>query len=85
MPISLTPKLEELVKEKIASGYYNNASEVVREAIRLMDRHDQINELKLQLLQDTVRIGAEDVEKGRLSKKSVTDIFNAESKDFQRR
>lgn len=85
MHISLTPKLEEIVKEKVAGGYYNNASEVVREAIRLMDRFDQVNELKLQLLQDAVRIGAEDVEKGRFSKKSVADIFDKELKTFQSR
>ena len=34
MNISLTPELEQAVKEKVASGLYNNASEVVREALR---------------------------------------------------
>ena len=34
MHISLTPELEQAVKAKVASGYYNNASEVVREALR---------------------------------------------------
>jgi antitoxin ParD1/3/4 len=34
MHISLTPELEEAVKSKVASGLYNNASEVVREALR---------------------------------------------------
>ena len=34
MHISLTPELEEVVKSKVASGLYNNASEVVREALR---------------------------------------------------
>jgi Arc/MetJ-type ribon-helix-helix transcriptional regulator len=32
MHISLTPKLENAVKRKVASGLYNNASEVIREA-----------------------------------------------------
>jgi putative addiction module CopG family antidote len=36
MNVSLTPKLEEFVRERIASGLYNNASEVVREALRLL-------------------------------------------------
>ena len=35
MHISLTPELEKAVKEKVDSGLYNNASEVVREALRL--------------------------------------------------
>lgn len=34
MNISLTPELERAVKEKVQSGLYNNASEVVREALR---------------------------------------------------
>jgi len=36
MNISLTPKLETYIKEKIASGLYNNASEVIREALRVL-------------------------------------------------
>ena len=38
MNVSLTSRLEGFVREKVASGYYNNASEVVREALRLMAR-----------------------------------------------
>lgn len=36
MNVSLTPELEKLVRAKVASGLYNNASEVVREALRMM-------------------------------------------------
>ncbi len=36
MNVSLTPKLEEFIRRRIASGLYNNASEVVREALRLL-------------------------------------------------
>ena len=35
MHISLTPELEKAVKKKVESGLYNNASEVIREALRL--------------------------------------------------
>lgn len=44
MHISLTPELEAAVKAKVASGFYNNASEVVREALRqslLRERENQ--------------------------------------------
>ena len=40
MNVSLTPKLEELIREKVSSGLYNNASEVVREALRLLVKQD---------------------------------------------
>ncbi|MCA8258275.1 type II toxin-antitoxin system ParD family antitoxin [Burkholderia sp. AU31624] len=41
MNVNLTPNLEAMVKAKVASGLYNNASEVVREALRLMAARDQ--------------------------------------------
>lgn len=37
---SLTPTLEDFVSEKVQSGGYNNASEVVREALRLLQYRD---------------------------------------------
>ena len=41
MNVSLTPKLEKYVRAKVKSGAYNNASEVIREALRAMiDRED---------------------------------------------
>ena len=41
MNISLTPKLEEFIRKKVSSGLYNNASEVVREALRLLVKRDK--------------------------------------------
>ncbi len=41
MNVSLTPRLEAIVRQKVESGLYNSASEVVREAIRQMDERDQ--------------------------------------------
>ncbi len=42
MNISLTPQLEDLVRAKVDSGMYNNASEVVGEALRLLDEHEHL-------------------------------------------
>jgi putative addiction module CopG family antidote len=36
MNVSLTPELEKYVRHKVASGFYNNASEVIREALRAL-------------------------------------------------
>ena len=41
MNVSLTPELEEFVAGKVESGRYNSASEVVREALRLLEEHDR--------------------------------------------
>lgn len=49
MNVSLTPVLESLVKAKVESGLYNNASEVVREALRLMEQRDQHTLLRKEI------------------------------------
>ncbi len=41
MNVSLTPELEQFVSTKVESGRYTSASEVVREALRLLEEHDQ--------------------------------------------
>ena len=41
MNVSLTPELEALVNEKVASGRYTSASEVIREALRLMEAREE--------------------------------------------
>ncbi len=47
MNINLTPELEQLVQSKVQSGRYNSASEVVREALRLMEQRDELRTLQL--------------------------------------
>jgi len=54
MNVSLTPELEKFVSGKVQSGRYNSASEVVREALRLLEEHDsaraaQLGEFNLEL------------------------------------
>lgn len=40
MNVSLTPELEKFVQDKVESGRYTSASEVVREALRLLEKKD---------------------------------------------
>ena len=57
MNVNLTPQLEELVRSKVASGMYTSASEVVREALRLMDEQDRLRAAKLEQLREDIRQG----------------------------
>jgi len=59
MPINvnLTPELEGLIRQKVSSGRYNSASEVVREALRLMEAEDQLRAAKLQQLRNDIQEG----------------------------
>ena len=47
MNVSLTPELEQFVQTKVESGRYNSASEVVREALRLLEDHEQARAAQL--------------------------------------
>ncbi|MGH7780057.1 MAG: type II toxin-antitoxin system ParD family antitoxin [Candidatus Binataceae bacterium] len=60
MNISLTPELDKLVEDRVASGGYASASEVIREALRLLRERDQLNDLRRE-----VRRGIEQLDEGR--------------------
>jgi antitoxin ParD1/3/4 len=47
MNVSLTPELEKFVSDKVQAGRYNSASEVVREALRLLEEHEQARATQL--------------------------------------
>ncbi len=59
MNVSLTPQLEQLVRAKVATGLYNNASEVIREALRLMEVRDSS-----AVLQREVALGFAQLDRG---------------------
>jgi antitoxin ParD1/3/4 len=66
MHISLTPELESIVKDKVASGLYNNASEVVREALRFMQTNEElVDRMKLNALRSKLAEGERDIAAGR--------------------
>lgn len=47
MNVSLTPELEQFVSTKVDSGRYTSASEVVREALRLLEERDSARAAQL--------------------------------------
>jgi antitoxin ParD1/3/4 len=57
MNISLTAELEKLVQDRVKSGRYTSASEVIREALRLMDEKDRLLGAKLDQLRQDIRAG----------------------------
>ena len=66
MNINLTPQLEDLVRSKVTSGLYNSASEVVREALRLMEREDQMRAATLSQLRQDIQKGLQSGPAGEL-------------------
>ena len=66
MNVSLTDELEALVNEKVESGRYRSASEVVREGLRLLEERDQLKALQQEALRERIRAGVEQAESGEL-------------------
>ncbi len=81
MNFSLTPSLEQFVRDRANSGDYNNASEVVREAIRLLKRAEERRALKMERLRAAIREGDEALARGEftdLNSDQELDAFFAE-------
>jgi len=77
MHISLTPELETRIKQKVASGFYNNASEVIRDALRFWEKNEElVQHMKLEMLKECLLIGADQAKQGEFVEQSVTEIVS---------
>lgn len=82
MNVSLTPQLEAMVRQQVASGRYNNASEVVRDALRLLEEHERAEHLRSLLA-----VGLEQERRGELVKftpELAKDIHRRAGEAFRR-
>ena len=63
--VVLTTHQAELVEKLVASGRYQNASEVLREGLRLVERREAEEKARLKALRNAARVGIADIESGR--------------------
>jgi antitoxin ParD1/3/4 len=64
MEVALSPELEELIAEQVASGRYPSPGEVVRDALRLLQEQIALQKLGIEALRREVRAGLEALEQG---------------------
>lgn len=50
MNVSLTPELEQFIDNKVKSGFYSSASEVIREGLRLLEEQETIKKKRIEML-----------------------------------
>ena len=62
--VVLTDHQAQFVEHLVAEGRYQNASEVLREGLRLIERQETENEIRLMALREAARIGVADIEAG---------------------
>ncbi len=71
MNVSLTTELEKYVSDKVESGMYHSASEVIREGLRLLKEKDEIHNRKLADLRREIQLGIDQADRGQV--KPLTD------------
>jgi antitoxin ParD1/3/4 len=64
MNVSLTPELEKLVEDKVQSGRYQSASEVIREGLRLLEDQDRLREMRLEEVRRKIQAGLNEFDRG---------------------
>jgi antitoxin ParD1/3/4 len=71
MNVSLTDELANFVKAKVSAGRYSSSSEVVREALRLMEKNDQQDAERLRLLRQAWQAGIDSGDSGEVDFKAL--------------
>lgn len=80
MNITLGSEFEKRINEKVASGLYTSASEVIREGLRLLFEKDMVKQQQLEILRQEVSRGFEQLNAGEKSTKSALEIFDEVSR-----
>jgi antitoxin ParD1/3/4 len=75
--VVLSEHQQQLVEALVQSGRYQNASEVLREGLRLIEERERLENVKLRALKQATRQGWADVSAGRYA-----DVADDELEDF---
>jgi antitoxin ParD1/3/4 len=86
MNVSLTPKLDKFVAAKVKSGRYNSASEVVREALRLLEEHDRARASQLTAFNKELEARLASLDRGEnVEPQAARDRLELKSRERRRR
>ena len=86
MNVSLTSELDSYVQEKVQSGMYGSASEVLRAGLRLLKEQDMIQQVRVEEVRARVRQGFEQLEQGQFTEYASVDEMAEQLKaEFRQR
>lgn len=85
MNVSLTPELEVFVNQKVASGMYQTASEVVRDGLRLLRERDELHQSKIEELRKAIALGQEEADRGEVGPLNEETIQRLKARGNSRR
>ena len=75
--VVLTEHQAELIERLVDSGRYQNASEVLREGLRLVESREAEDRARLKALREAARVGIDDLEAGRYKAFASFDDLNS--------
>jgi len=85
MNVNLGDKFEQLVRNRVETGRYNNASEVIREALRLLEERDELRALRKEELRKKIAEGLDSLRAGKVHDgEEVFDRIEAELDQLKR-
>jgi antitoxin ParD1/3/4 len=85
MTVHLTPELERLIQDRLKSGRYGSASEIVRVALRLLEKHDRLQQVWAEDMREKIAEGLDQLNTGeRWDGEQVFDELEAELDDQTR-
>ncbi len=88
MNISLPPALEKFIQDKIGSGCYSTASEVVRDGLRMLQEQDRLAQMRLNELRREVQMGIDAIERGEYktyNREELRELFGQIKRDGRKR
>jgi antitoxin ParD1/3/4 len=80
--VVLTARQEELIETLVKSGRYQNASEVLRDGLRLVEQREAEDAVKLKALRTAVRVGVGALDRGEFKEFSTFEELQAYLNEF---
>jgi len=84
--VNLTPELEKLVRDRVESGRYESAGDVVRDALRFLEERDQVRQVQTQELRKKIDKGLESLERGEgVDGEEFFDALEGDERELRRK
>lgn len=75
--VALGSHFEEFLKSQLDSGRYNNASEIIREGLRLLENREQLRLMQIDALKAEIQKGVDS------PRKSLDEVFDRLEAKYQ--
>ncbi|MDR2189231.1 MAG: type II toxin-antitoxin system ParD family antitoxin [Azonexus sp.] len=75
--VVITDRQASFIEQMVDAGRYQNASEVLREGLRMVEQREAENAARLQALRQAIEVGIDDIEAGRYTALRTAEELDA--------